>query len=63
MLADEELDRQVKPITVLGDIVGVKVERGKDSGSEEMLFDARDVVVREGSVGMVIKLENFEWGE
>ena len=30
MLGDEELDCQVKTITVLGDIMGDKVERRKD---------------------------------
>ena len=30
MLGDEELERQVKTITVFGDIMGDKVEKGKD---------------------------------
>ena len=65
MLTDEELDRQVKTISVLGDIVREKVERGKEfregRGVEWCKRCCR--VVREGSVGVVIRFENFEWGE
>ena len=38
VLTEEALDRQVKTISVLGDIVRVKVERGKD------FREGRDVV-------------------